>query len=69
MLHRGTIRDQAWMDSAEAAAERYRTYYLPGEQLYLAEFRPAERADIVIDNRSFETPRIMRDLPKQGRES
>jgi uridine kinase len=63
VLHRGTIRDQAWMDSAEAAAERYRTYYIPGEELYLAEIRPAERADILIDNRNFEEPRIMRGLP------
>ncbi|MEU4235828.1 uridylate kinase [Actinoplanes sp. NPDC026619] len=63
VLRRGTIRDQAWMDSAEAAAERYRTYYIPGEQLYLAEIKPAERADIVIDNRNFEAPQILRDLP------
>jgi uridine kinase len=69
VLHRGTIRDQAWMDSAEAAAERYRTYYIPGEELYLAEISPAERADIVTDNRNFEAPRIMRDLPSQAPET
>lgn len=67
VLRRGTIRDQAWMDSAEAAAARYRRYYIPGEKLYLAEIRPAERADIVIDNRDFEAPCMMRDLPKQSR--
>jgi uridine kinase len=61
VLRRGTIRDQAWMDSAEAAAARYRTYYIPGEELYLAEVRPAEQADIVIDNRDFDAPRIVRD--------
>jgi uridine kinase len=61
VLRRGTLRDQAWMDSPEAAAERYRTYYIPGEQLYLAEVRPAERADIVIDNRDFDAPRILRE--------
>ena len=66
VLHRGTIRDQAFMDSAEAAAERYRTCYIPGEQLYLAEARPAEHADIVIDNRNFDAPRIMRGLPNPG---
>ncbi|MEV0569560.1 uridylate kinase [Dactylosporangium sp. NPDC050588] len=63
VLSRGTARDQAWMDSAEAAAERYRTYYIPGEELYLAEIRPAEQADIVIDNRNFEHPRI---VPRSG---
>ncbi|MFC3738703.1 nucleoside/nucleotide kinase family protein, partial [Paractinoplanes deccanensis] len=56
VLHRGTRRDKAWMASAEAAAERYRTYYIPGEQLYLAEANPAGRADIVIDNRDFAAP-------------
>ncbi|RSM72588.1 uridine kinase [Actinoplanes sp. ATCC 53533] len=66
VLRRGTIRDQAWMDSAEAAAVRYSTYYIPGEELYLAEIRPAERADIVIDNHDFDAPRIMRGLPNQG---
>jgi uridine kinase len=68
VLHRGTIRDQAWMDSAEAAAERYRAYYIPGEELYLAEIRPAERADIVIDNRNFEDPRVMRDSSDRRRQ-
>jgi uridine kinase len=62
-LRRGTIRDQEWTDSAQAAAERYRRYYIPGEELYLAEVRPAERADIVIDNRTFEEPRIIRGIP------
>ncbi|GAB3845631.1 uridylate kinase [Dactylosporangium cerinum] len=59
VLARGTARDQEWMDSAEAAAERYRSYYIPGEELYLAEVRPAERADIVIDNRNFDAPRVI----------
>ena len=67
VLRRGTIRDQAWMDSAEAAAERYRMYYLPGEQLYLTEIRPAERADIAIDNSDFEAPRIIRYRPHRSR--
>lgn len=62
VLHRGTNRDQAWMDSAEAAAERYRAYYIPGEELYQAQVRPADRAHIVIDNRNFEAPGILRDL-------
>lgn len=67
VLRRGTIRDRAWMESAQAAAARYRTYYIPGEELYLAEIRPAERADIVIDNHDFEAPRILRDPPNHGR--
>jgi uridine kinase len=64
VLRRGTIRDQAFMESAEAAAHRYRTYYIPGEELYLAEVRPAERADIVVDNHDFAAPRIIAQRPR-----
>jgi uridine kinase len=49
-LRRGVARDQHWMGGAEEAERRYRTKYLPGEQRYLAEVRPRERAQIVIDN-------------------
>lgn len=64
---RGTERDAVWMESAEQAAERYRTYYVPGEQLYVAEVRPAERADIVVDNRDFAAPRILADRTGAGK--
>ncbi|MEV4349918.1 uridylate kinase [Actinoplanes sp. NPDC049596] len=63
VMRRGPIRDLAWMASAAAAEARYRDYYVPGEQLYLAEIGPAERADIVIDNRDFDAPRITRLWP------
>ena len=48
-LRRGVERDRHWMGGAEEAERRYRTKYLPGEQRYLAEVRPRERAQIVID--------------------
>jgi uridine kinase len=69
VLRRGPIRDQAWLDSAEAAAERYRSYYIPGEQLYLAEIGPAVRADILINNQDFDAPRILRSRPGPGPET
>jgi hypothetical protein len=69
----GTARapgdDRPLQTPCRSAAERYRTYYIPGEELYLAEIRPAERADIVIDNRDFEAPRIVRDVPHRSRRS
>jgi uridine kinase len=52
------------MDSTQAAAARYRTYYIPGEELCLAEIRPAQRADIVIDNH-FEAPASCSTLPSK----
>jgi uridine kinase len=46
---RGADRDQAWEPSWEAAAELYRTRYIPSEQLYIHEVDPVSRADIVLD--------------------
>jgi uridine kinase len=48
-LRRGVDRDQHWMGGAAEAERRYRTKYLPGEERYLAEVRPRDRADIVVD--------------------
>ncbi|TDD60088.1 uridine kinase [Kribbella antibiotica] len=56
VLERGTARDQAWMDSAAAAAERYRTRYIPGERLYVDQVDPAALADLVVDNTDFGNP-------------
>jgi uridine kinase len=56
VLARGTARDAAWMDSAQAAAERYRNYYIPGERLYDAEVEPRTRADVIVDNRDVANP-------------
>jgi uridine kinase len=48
-LRRGVDRDRHWMGGAAEAERRYRTKYLPGEERYLAEVHPRDRADIVID--------------------
>lgn len=58
VLRRGIARDQAWMGSAARAEARYRTKYIPGERRYFDEVRPAERAQIVIDNRDPAAPRL-----------
>ncbi|HWD80507.1 MAG TPA: uridine kinase [Kribbella sp.] len=50
VLHRGTQRDAAWMDSPDAAAHRYRTRYIPGERLYVNEINPAAHAQLLINN-------------------
>jgi uridine kinase len=59
-LRRGVERDQHWMGSAAEAEARYRGKYLPGEERYLAEVRPWERAQIVIDNSDPARPRLIR---------
>ncbi len=57
-LRRGVDRDQHWMGGAAEAERRYRTKYLPGEQRYLAEVQPRERAEIVVDTTDPARPRI-----------
>jgi uridine kinase len=58
VLRRGTARDQAWMASAAAAEERYRTKYIPGERLYVDQIQPRSRAQIVVDNNDPAHPTI-----------
>jgi uridine kinase len=57
-LRRGVDRDRHWMGGAAEAERRYRTKYLPGEQRYLAEVRPRDRADIVVDMTDPARPRV-----------
>lgn len=59
VLQRGIARDQAWMDSADAARARYESRYIPGERLYVAEVDPRARADVVIDNEDVDNPVIV----------
>jgi uridine kinase len=59
VLARGPARDLAWMESLEAATERYVVRYVPGEALYTAEADPISRADAVVDNRDFAAPRLL----------
>jgi uridine kinase len=48
-LERAIARDSAWMESADAARERYATRYFPGETRYLEEVDPESIADLVVD--------------------
>jgi uridine kinase len=60
VLRRGIERDQQWMPSAAAAEERYRTRYIPGEQLYVDQIRPAERAQCLVNNEDPASPTLTR---------
>lgn len=55
-LRRGPPRDQAWVGSVEAAAQRYLTTYIPAEDYYIEAVRPSERADVVVGNRDLAAP-------------
>jgi uridine kinase len=61
-LRRGIERDRHWMGSAAEAEARYLGKYLPGEQRYLAEVGPCDRAQIVIDNADPARPCLIRPV-------
>ena len=61
-LRRGIERDRHWMGSAAEAETRYLSKYLPGEQRYLAEVGPRDRAQIVIDNADPARPCLIRPV-------
>jgi uridine kinase len=56
-LGRGTLRDRDWPGPAAEALLRER--YLAAELLYIDEVDPIRLADIVIDNSTFDRPRIL----------
>ena len=59
-LRRALVRDVQLFGSREEVERRYRTRYLPGQQLYLEEAGPLEFADLVVDNDDPGSPRLGR---------
>ena len=49
-IERAMRRDLPLFGSRAEVALRYQTRYVPGQQIYLRECRPEDRADIVIAN-------------------
>jgi uridine kinase len=49
-LQRAINRDLELFGSIAAVEERYTRRYIPGQWLYLAEARPRERADVIVEN-------------------
>jgi uridine kinase len=56
----GISRDREREGGEDAAARLHRDRYHAAEEIYIAEVHPRGLADIVIDNRVFENPRIIR---------
>ena len=50
--------DQKW--NANILQVRYERRYVPGQQLYLREARPRERASIIVDNNDYLNPIIVK---------
>jgi uridine kinase len=58
-LRRALARDVGLFGDEATVRERYLHRYLPGQRLYRAQARPAEIADIVVDNDDPDHPRIL----------
>jgi uridine kinase len=52
--------ERAIARDGEAMRGRYRSRYVPAQRRYLAEERPEERADVVLDNTDPARPRLLR---------
>jgi uridine kinase len=50
ILDRARSRDLARLGSAAEVERRFRTRYIPAQQLYFATARPADHADIIVHN-------------------
>lgn len=59
-ISRGIARDAPHCGGIEAARVRYQERYCPGQDLYFAESRPKDIADIIIDNTNFMKPKILK---------
>ncbi|AZR73460.1 hypothetical protein BBF96_08735 [Anoxybacter fermentans] len=59
VIQRAKKRDQYLFGSEEEIEIRYRSKYIPGQQIYLYESDPYEKASIVIDNNDFNNPIIV----------
>jgi len=67
-LARAEQRDAVLFGSTEEVRNRYEQRYIPGQQLYFAESRPKERAQVVLDNNDPWNPVILKaDFNRQPR--
>ena len=57
-LARAQKRDAVLFGGIDEVRERYARRYIPGQQIYLNECRPAERATVVVDNNDPDSPQI-----------
>ena len=59
VIERAKKRDHYLFGTEEEIEVRYRSKYIPGQQIYLHESEPYKKTDILIDNNDFNNPRIV----------
>jgi uridine kinase len=60
MVERARRRDVAWVGSEQVVEERYRRHWVPTHELYERLTDAASLADVVLDNRDVQRPRLLR---------
>jgi uridine kinase len=63
-ITRGAMRDAQFIDSFQDAMLRYQQRYVPGQQRYMQEVQPLDKADILIDNNNLEQPEFIKIPPE-----
>jgi len=58
-IRRACERDLSLLGSVEAIRDRYYKKYFPGERMYLDSVRPAELADVIVENSVPELPLVV----------
>ena len=56
------VKNQETLASEQDIVDLYNRRYIPGQRLYFQEATPQEKADILIDNTSYENPVIIRTI-------
>lgn len=56
LLDRARVRDLARLVSVAGVERQFRVRYMPAQELYFAEARPVEHADVVVDNDDVQRP-------------
>ena len=62
-LRRASRRDVALFGTNDTTERRYRERYLPGQELYMSEVHPDDRADVLVDNNDPASPKLARIPP------
>lgn len=57
LFARARVRDSRRLTSGDEAQRRFEQRYLPAQELYRAQARPVEKADVVVDNDELGHPR------------
>lgn len=54
------VTEKEYIGSEEEIIKKYKTRYIPAQQLYFEQAQPKEKTDIVVDNNDFENPMIVK---------